>query len=107
MPPNKACTAIFVAKMLPVLDSQDPLTAKFIHMKHQLGGELRRPVHFNRKTMCQNLVGGQVGVMWHKKQLHVKRNMVECSVCNKFKDIKARPDLGNSLVRATATLFPL
>ena len=57
--------------------------------------------------MCQNLVGGQVGVMWHKKQLHVKRNMVECSVCNKFKDIKARPDLGNSLVRATATLFPL
>ena len=35
----KHARAIFDAKMLPVIDSKDPLTFKFIRMKHQLGGK--------------------------------------------------------------------
>ena len=92
--------------MLPVIDSQDPLTVKFIRMKHQLGRKIGRQVHLNRNTMCQNLVRGQVGVKWHNKQLHLKRYVLEYGVCNKFKHAKARPELGNSLVRVNATLLP-
>ena len=36
----------------------------------------------------------------------MKRYVLECGVCNKFKHAKARPELGNSLVRVNATLLP-
>ena len=98
----KHARAIFDAEMLPVIDSKDPLTFKFIRMKHQLGGKIGRAVHFNRKTTCQDLVRSQVGVTWYKKQLHVKKYIEECGVCNKFKNTKARPKLGNSLTRINA-----
>jgi hypothetical protein len=67
---------------------------------------LVRPAHFNKKATNQNLVRGQVGVTWYKKQLHVKRYVMNCGVCNKFKNMRARPNLGNSLVRTRATLSP-
>jgi hypothetical protein len=103
----KHARGIFDAKMLPVIDSHDPLTIKLIRMKHQQGEELVRPAHFNKKATNQNLVRGQVGATWYKKQLQIKQYVKNCGVCNRFNtSTRIRSDLGNSLVRTRATLAP-
>ena len=98
--------AVFSAQILPVICSKDPVTTKFIRMKHQLGMDIVRPAHFNMKTTNQLLTRGQVGVTWYKKRLMIKQFLQECGICNKFKNCKARPRLGNSLVRITLPTLP-
>ena len=98
--------AIFGGNILPVIASCDPLTVKFIRYKHIHGESIGRGMHFNAKTTAQNLVRGEVGVTWKMKATSVRKYLHECGTCNKFRNCKLRPLLGNSLVRVNASLAP-
>ena len=52
------------------------------------------------------MVRGALGITWKGKVASVKKYLHECGTCNKFRNSKLRPQLGNSLVRVNATLAP-
>ena len=58
------------------------------------------------KATRANLIRGEIGMTWLKQRQNCKYFVDKCSVCLKFKGIKARPRLGPSLVRVAISLMP-
>ena len=101
---SKDAKEIFNANQLPSLDSRDDIVQKLIREYHQVSINFCRITHFNKKTTMQNLTRGEVGIAWRKKALHVKQYIAKCGICNRFRNKKANPPLGKTLVRVNPSI---
>ena len=66
---------IFYTSYLPVIDSGDEILRKFVRAKHEIETGASKSAHHIKKTTQQNLMRGEVGLIWYKKRAHVNTHV--------------------------------
>ena len=76
--------SLFGTKHLPILDTDDPIRAKFICRAHTLGPGGSRGTHQFGKTTLANVISGEIGVIWEKCKTEVQAFKRMCGICRRF-----------------------
>ena len=77
-----------------------------IRYAHELGSGTTRRTHNLEKTTHSELLRGEMSLTWKTQSKDVKNFIQTCGICLRFRKIKCRPPLGQTLFRTHRCVQP-